>query len=316
MSTGSEFQTRTHPSRLYLGTLVFLWAVFGFFTLSQLLRKDSASADPEKLKELQHVALAPEKPSTSDWPQWRGPNRDGLSTDTGLLTTWPQGGPPKLWEVSAGPGFSSLAVAQGRVVTMFQDKDQEVVACWDEATGRELWRHGTPASFRHSFGDGPRSTPTIDDDRIYTVGATGNMACLKIKDGRVVWTKPLLEEFGARNLEWGTSVCPLVDADLVYVDPGGPNGHGLVALDKFTGAVRWQALDDAASNSSPVLATIAGQRQLVFFTEKGLVAVTPDEGKLLCASPGQPISAPTWPRRSSPTTTCLFPPAMARAAHL
>src|SRR5205823_5727613 len=121
------------------------------------------------------------------------------------------------------------------------------------------------------------STPTVDGDLLFAVGATGMLTCLKIgaAQPKELWKKPLLDDFGAGNLEWGTSFSPLVDGNLVYVNPGGSGGRSLAALDKYTGAVRWQALDDAAGNSSPVLADCAGQRQIIFFTETGLVAVTP-----------------------------------------
>ena len=289
MSTASEFNRSARARRLHLGTIVVLWGIFAFFTVGHFLRRDTAAADPEKLKELQNAPLASDKRAAADWPQWRGPNRDGVSTETGLLTAWPEGGPRKLWEQPSGPGYSSLAVAQGRVISMVQDGRSEAVVCWDAETGREIWRHLTPAYFKHKFGNGPRSTPTIDGDLVFSVGATGIMNCLRVVKDKpeLLWTKPLLEEFGAKNLEWGVSFSPLVVGDLVYTNPGGPEGRSLVALDKRTGAVRWQALDDFAGNSSPVLADIAGQKQIVFFTETGLVAVTPDQGKLLWRFPWQ-----------------------------
>lgn len=287
MSTANEFTNFARPSRLVLGAIVFLWGVFGFFTVCQLFRKDTSAVDPERLKELQRTALVSDRRVANDWPQWRGPNRDGTSTETGLRTDWSAGPARKLWEREAGEGYSSLAVVQGRAYSMLQDHEQEAIVCWDADTGQELWRHRYPARFQHEFGNGPRSTPSIDGTRLYAVGATGVMTCLDISASppRVVWTKPLLAEFGTDNLKWGTSVSPLVDGDLVYVNPGGPGGRSLVALDKLTGAVRWQALDDAASNSSPVLADCGGQRQVIFFTETGLVAVTPDQGTLLWRFP-------------------------------
>ena len=321
MSTSSEFTRIARPSPLYLAAVIFLWGVFGFFTICQILSKDSNTQDPVKLKELRNTSLTPSKSSSNDWPQWRGPNRDGLSREIGLLTIWPEGGPRKLWEQPTGEGFSCLAVAKGRVITMVQDGSQEAIVCWNAGDGREMWRHRYPASFHHQFGNGPRSTPTIDGDLVFTIGATGIMTCLKLppvappsKGGEknnsppskdegknnsppleggargganpeVLWTKSLLEEFGAKNLEWGIALSPLVEGDLVYVNPGGPDGRSLVALDKLTGAVRWQALPDIGSNSSPVSADCAGERQIIFFTERGLVAVTPDQGKLLWRYP-------------------------------
>jgi outer membrane protein assembly factor BamB len=287
MSTSSEFTRKARPSPLYLTAIVLLWGVFGFFTACQFLSQDSSAQDPERLKELRTVSLAVSRQSSSDWPQWRGPNRDGLSTETGLLTIWPEYGPRKLWEQPTGKGFSCTAVAQGKVITMLQDGDQEAIVCWSAETGSELWRYRYPASFHNEFGDGPRATPTIDGDLVFTVGATGIMTCLKMTDQKpeLLWTKTLLEEFGAKNLPWGIAMSPLVVGDLVYVNPGGPDGKSLVAFEKLTGKVRWQALDDIGSDSSPVLAECAGVKQIVFFTGTAIVAVTPDEGKLLWRYP-------------------------------
>src|SRR5437660_969774 len=129
------------PRRLHLAALVLSWGAFAFFTINQLLHKETSSQDAEKVQELESLTLTPTKHSATDWPGWRGPNRDGVSAETGLLTTWPEGGPRKLWEAPAGEGFSSMAIAGGRVYSMVQDQVQEAVVCWDQDTGRELWRH-------------------------------------------------------------------------------------------------------------------------------------------------------------------------------
>src|SRR5207253_7477871 len=122
-------------SRRYLAALGFLWGVFVFFTIYQFLPKSTAVADSKRLEELKNISLPVNKLSGKDWPQWRGPNRDGLSTETGLLTSWPEAGPRKLWEQPTGEGYSSMAVARGRVFSMVQDKDQEAIVCWDAESG-------------------------------------------------------------------------------------------------------------------------------------------------------------------------------------
>ncbi len=216
-----------------------------------------------------------------DWPQWRGPNRDGVSPES--AAPWPESGPKILWEKELGPGYSSVVVADQRVFTLFQDGDHEVAACIHE-DGKELWRYRYPSHFR-SEGEGPRSTPAVDGAHVYTVGALGFMHCLKTKNGEVVWKRHLLQDFQADNLQWGTSFSPLVVGDLVFTNPGGRDGNSLVALDKYTGKVRWKALDDQAGYSSPVFATHAGKPQVVFFTALGLVGVTPDTGELLWRFP-------------------------------
>jgi outer membrane protein assembly factor BamB len=243
--------------------------------------------DLQQLKELQAARFSQEKPvKAKDWPQWRGPNRDGVSTETSLLTAWPEGALEKLkvWQQPTGVGFSSMAVAGGRVITIVQDGDSEAVVCWHADTGKELWRYRYACKYENDFGSGPRSTPTIEGDFVYTVGATGIMHCLKLdpKDnkGEKVWRKDLLDEFGAQNIRWGVAFSPLIEGNLIYTNPGGQDGNSLVALDKRDGTTVWKSQDDQAGYSSPVAVNCAGKRQIVFFTATGLVSVTPDSGAL------------------------------------
>jgi outer membrane protein assembly factor BamB len=251
------------------------------------------SEDPDLLRQMREARL--DEPardhSGTDWPQWRGPARDGASRETGLLAEWPADAASRLrvWQKPGGGGFGTLAVARGRAVALLQKGPEESVVCWDALTGKELWSFRYLCRYVNPYGSGPRSTPSIDGDRVYTVGATGIMHCLKLDPqgpaGEAVWRKDLLQQFGASNLRWGVSFSPLVVGDLVYTNPGGPGGKSLVALDKRTGAVAWQTGDDPAGYSSPVLATLAGRPQVVFFTGSGLVAVTPDRGEVLWRYP-------------------------------
>ena len=283
------------PGRLHLWAIGILAVLLLAQVAYQLLFADRIIADAEQLKALHALAVEtsnhPDRPVTltDDWPQWRGPDRDGVSAETDLLTTWPDDGPRKLWEQSAGAGYSSLAIAGVRVFTLMQDGDAEAVVCWDADTGKELWRFRYPARYQNAYGDGPRSTPTVAGNLVYTVGGTGILHCLKTHpesaDGEVVWRKDLLAEFGAENLKWGVSFSPLVEGDLVYTNPGGLNGNSLAAFDKLTGELRWKNLDDPAGYSSPIAATIAVIPQIIFFTGAGLVGVAPGDGKLLWRFP-------------------------------
>lgn len=281
-----------------LAALGLLLAGIVALAVVQFVFKKEPYEDPGRLAKLQKADLRQPPPAaTTDWPQWRGPNRNGISGETGLLTAWPDEGLKTIWEKRAGKGvtsrggtgYSCITVAQGRAYTIFQDKQNEAVVCFSAADGTELWRYHYPAHYQNSYGDGPRSTPTIDGDRLYTVGGTGIMHCLKTHPktaaGEVVWRLDLLDKFGAKNLDWGLSFSPLVEKDLVYVNPGGPDGNSVVALDKLQGSVRWRALDDTAGYSSPVSATLAGRHQIVFFTAKGLVGLDPNSGELLWRFP-------------------------------
>src|SRR5262249_3018145 len=142
-----------------------------------------------------------------------------------------------------------------------------------------------PARFQGFQGSGPRSTPTIDGDRVYAVGATGVFHCLNAATGERMWRHDLLEEFGATNLSWGVSFSPLIEGNLVLTNPGGPDGKSIVAFDKISGKVAWQAFDDSASYSSPIAVTAAGRRQVIFFTGSYVAGIDPADGTVLWKYP-------------------------------
>lgn len=264
--------------------------VFGGLGLYHYRRLDREQLDPAKVQELAGRKLEqPKKPASHDWPHWRGPNYDGLSTEIDILTAWPKEGPKQLWEAKTGEGFASVAVADGRVFTVVQDGDDEAVICWDAATGTKQWRFRYPCYYKNDFGNGPRSTPSVDGDLVFTVGATGMLHCLKTMpagaEGKVVWKKNLQEEFGAIVPKWGISFSPLVLGDRLYIVPGGPAGNALAALDKKTGELVWKKYDDLPAYTSPIPATLHGQTQVLFLTGSRLVSVHPDTGDLLWEYP-------------------------------
>src|SRR5262249_31507781 len=149
----------------------------------------------ERLAQADLSQEPPNKELAGDWPQWRGPRRDGVSRETGLVGSWPKEGPKQLWRADASVGYSSLAVADDRVYCLLQDQDEEALVCWITDTGQELWRFKYPCAYRNSQGSGPRSTPTVDGDRVYTVGATGIVHCLKTGNGEKLWEHSLVDEF-------------------------------------------------------------------------------------------------------------------------
>jgi outer membrane protein assembly factor BamB len=261
------------------------WAVacfagLGLLTAVEFRSRPWVVADPNLAADLEHATLVEEEGPTDDWPQWRGRRRDGVSAEDDLLTAWPAEGPPVLWRAKAGGGFSSLAVAGGRVYTLFQDGDNETAVCWDADTGDEQWRFAYPTRYQNGAGSGPRSTPTVDGGRVYTVGATGLFHCLEAETGKKLWQHDLLKESGAQNLPWGVSFSPLVDGGMVFTSPGGPNGGSVAAFDRNDGTRVWEALDDPPGYSSPIAITAAGVRQVIVFTGNSLVSVAPDGGRL------------------------------------
>ncbi len=230
-----------------------------------------------------------------DWPRWRGPRQDGISQETELLKEWPNGGPRQLWKAQLSGGFSSVVVADGRVFTQTKEKNEEIVVCLEAATGKELWRYrydcdyaahptftggGMPAS-----RTGPRATPAVDGDRVYTLGATGILLCLEVKTGKKIWQQDLLKIAGRDCPTHGYCGSPLVVADRIYLELGGSDTQAVAALDKRNGSVVWKALDDSLGQGSPVWAEVRGVPQVIFFTGKGAVGVAPRDGKLLWRYP-------------------------------
>lgn len=216
-----------------------------------------------------------------DWPQWRGANRDGISKETGLLKQWPADGPPLLWKATgAGGGYSSFSVANNRLYTMGLRGAREFVIAFDVATGKEVWATPHGGAFRNDRGDGPRGTPTVDGDRIYTLGGNGDLSALETRSGKIVWTMNVLEKFGGSNITWGISESPLVVGDKLLVNAGGP-GASIVALNKKDGTLVWKSQSDRAGYSSAIPVTIGNTTQVVFFTHTRAVGLDLKDGKLL-----------------------------------
>ena len=216
-----------------------------------------------------------------DWPQWRGPRRDGVSTEKGLLKQWPDGGPPLAWTATgAGEGYSSFAVANGRLYTLGARGSTEYVIAFDTANGRRLWEVPHGRRFNNDRGDGPRATPTVDGDRLYAFGASGDLAAMDAATGKAIWKVNVLEKFGGSNISWGLSESPLVLSDRVLVNAGA-RGASIVALRKTDGSVMWKSGDDEAGYSSAVLQPIGGVRQAVFFTGERALGVDVESGRIL-----------------------------------
>jgi outer membrane protein assembly factor BamB len=218
---------------------------------------------------------------TTDWTQWRGPNRDGRSAETGLLKAWPAQGPPLAWRTTgAGIGYSSFAASGGRLYTLGGREQREFVIAFDSSTGKRVWETPIGALFSNDRGDGPRSTPTIDGDRLFALGGSGALVCLDAKTGKPIWTKNLMRDFGGSNIYWGLSESPLVVNDRVLVQAGGRNA-AIVALDKTSGEAFWRRHSDEAGYSSAVLAQVGGTQQAIFFTAHRALGVSIRDGREL-----------------------------------
>ena len=218
----------------------------------------------------------------ADWPQWRGPDRDGISRATGLLKEWPDAGPQVLWRVSLGEGFSGISVADGRVYTMFSEGEDEFVICLNASNGEEIWRFRSDSTYYESEGgNGPRATPTIDGEFLFTVSAQGKFYALSCATGEEVWSYDLIRDFRSYMPRWGFSSSPLVEGNMLLVEVGGNNGKFIVAFNKTNGDVLWSSHMDKLGYASPIAVTIGGVRQLIVFAGLRLLAVSTDNGELL-----------------------------------
>jgi len=222
-------------------------------------------------------------PVTNDWPQWRGPERDGISAEKGLLKQWPAAGPKQVWSISnLGEGYGSLSIQDERIFVQGTNRSASVVHSLNRADGKTVWSASLGPKVDEGRGNGPRSTPTIDGDRIYVLTENGDLACLRAKDGSRVWSRNMLRDFGGDNPKWLISESPLIDGNRVIVSPGG-NGAGIVALDKMSGKTVWTARDlsDEAGYSSCIIEDVGGVRTIMNFTSSAAVGVRASDGKVM-----------------------------------
>ena len=229
------------------------------------------------------AAQTPSTPSSTDWPQWRGPDRSGKSTETGLLDQWPAGGPRRLWRITnLGAGYGSVSTKGERIFVQMQVGRQSIVASLNRANGQIVWSKPLGSAGNNDRGPGPRSTPTIDGDRLYALSENGDLACLQVTDGAVVWQRNILRDFRGSNIGWLISESPLVDGNRVIVSPGGRDAS-MVALDKATGQTVWtsKGLSDVAGYASAIAADVAGVRTYITFTADAGVGIRASDGRML-----------------------------------
>jgi outer membrane protein assembly factor BamB len=223
----------------------------------------------------------------ADWPQWLGPTRDGVSTEK--VAPWEKS--PKIaWRAKVGEAHSSPVVAGGKVFLHFRREKEgmqktfdEVAAAYDAKSGDVLWERacGDTSKFASIFGNGPRATPCVDGDCLYTLGVTGLLTCFEVEKGKQLWQVDLLKEFDAPNLFFGISTSPVIDGERILINIGGKKGASIVALNKGEGKPIWKKLDDPASYSSPIVFGDKDAHQAVFLTGKGLVSLRPKDGETL-----------------------------------
>ncbi|HXJ58078.1 MAG TPA: PQQ-binding-like beta-propeller repeat protein [Verrucomicrobiae bacterium] len=239
------------------------------------------------------VCSGPMANRAADWPQYRGPQANGTTSEK-VLATWPEQGPRQVWKTALNRGFSSFAVAGNRAFTLVSREmdgaNREVCVALDAETGRELWvvpvgmakfdGGGDTGAPHNQGGDGPRSTPAADDNRVYVLSGGLSLYCLDASTGHAIWSKDLVKEYGAHNISWQNAASPLLEGNLLFVCAGG-EGQSLLCFHKNTGGLVWKGQNDRMTHASPIAATILGHRQVIFFTQSGLVSVVPGTGQVL-----------------------------------
>lgn len=228
-----------------------------------------------------------------DWAQWRGPKRDGISQETGLLKSWPEAGPPRVWMFeNCGKGYSGPAIVGDRLYILGTRDDREALIALNAKTGDELWTAPIGEIYEESHGNGPRSTPTVDGDSVFALGAQGTLICASADSGKVLWTKSM-QDLGGEQPHWGYTESPLVYKNTVLCTPGGKKG-AIVAFDKTSGDIVWQSkeITSNAHYASIVLMSHDGHDEAVQLLPDQVVGFEPSAGKLLWSAPWpKPVAA-------------------------
>ena len=220
------------------------------------------------------------------WTDFRGPGRVGIYSETPILTAWPAGGLERLWKQPVGAGYASFTIGDGRAYTIEQRRDHEAVTAYDIQTGRELWAFKYPALFDEVLGGpGPRATPVYHDGLLYSLGASGDFYCLDARTGKPKWSKNILADNDAKNVHWAMAASPLIDGEKVIVTPGGTNGKSIVAYNRLSGEPVWRSLNDRAGYTSPIDATLAGRRQIVWISAERALGIALEDGRQLWEYP-------------------------------
>lgn len=219
-----------------------------------------------------------------EWPQFLGPQRNGLSAETGLLDRWPADGPKEIWRVPGGVGMSGLAISRGRMLTLVQRDEKQWLIALDAKTGESVWKTPLAPKYQNAMGNGPRGTPAINGDQVFVFTGEGILSAHDFRDGKQVWSHHVVKELSGKEAEYGMACSPLVVGKQVIVTAGAPKGT-LVAFDVKSGKQLWTAGSDPSGYSSPALLNVGGRSQIVAFTGNSALGVDPEKGSVLWQYP-------------------------------
>jgi len=296
--TGFPFRTRL--MLLLVGAMILAGVVVGIKNLTRIEGSIDGSGIPRLVWKwspprdagLQELAVAPPttnalpatqaRSAANNFPQFLGPNRLGVVTGVQLARDWSSRPPRQVWRQPIGLGWSAFAVSGPRAITQEQRGEKELIVCYELATGHALWSYTNQARFSETLGgDGPRATPTLEEGRVYAIGATGVLDCLDLETGKLIWSRDTLRENGLPNITWGKSCSPLLLDDMVVITGGAEESKSLLAYHRDTGQPLWQSGRDQACYCSPSIATIAGQRQILILNAQSVSGHDPRDGKVL-----------------------------------
>jgi len=239
----------------------------------------------------------------ADWPQFRGVNRDGVSSETDLLNAWPENGPKELWRVPLGPGYSAVSSSKGKLYTMYgtevEGKATEVAACFDPKNGQQIWQTALSEQYDTEFGNGPRSTPIIHNGTVIVLSARGDLAMLSADKGEVIWKKNLPETFGCQIPRWGFATTGIVDGDLLLIQTGGPEGKAMAGLKLDDGSTAWSFDNSMALYNSPLAFDWKGKTHYVSVVWERIVCFD-REGNEVWDTP--------WPKGETHAMPIFIPP--------
>jgi len=243
----------------------------------EAFRRDTTQQD--------RLSVQPAPTSGEDWPRWRGRRGDGTWRAPNLPATWPTNGLQRIWQQNIGGGYGGVAVTGGRVYLMDRQQtphDSERVLCFDAVGGKPLWSHTYDVDYQDvAYDNGPRTTPTVFQGHVYTLGAVGHLHCLDAATGKVIWSQDLVADFGARIPIWGLSASPLVFQDLLIVHSGSEPDGCFLAFDRSNGKEIWRSLPDPAGYATPILIEHGGRQQLAGWTPQNVCGIDPQSGQLL-----------------------------------
>ena len=280
-----ESNRHRHFIRCFLPVLLFSWQLVNSEQRDNRAKNQKSHFKTERVSLSSPLAVP--KSFSEDWPNFLGPRSDGTSAEKNLIQTWPSSGPQILWSRALGASYSAPVTSRGRLILFHRLQNQEVIESVDAFTGELIWKQSYPSFYVDEFGynGGPRSSPTIEGEHVYTFGAEGKLTCLDFGSGEILWQHWINRDLEVPTNFFGVGVSPVIDGDRILLNVGGGQMAGIVAINKKNGVILWKSGEDKASYSTPIIRSIHGIKLGIFFTRQGLNVLETQTGKSLYRYP-------------------------------